>query len=287
MQSPISIKTQVNAHVSKVWEFWTTPSHICRWNFASPEWGCPRCTNDLVIGGKLDARMEAKDGSFGFGFWSTYNAIVPEKRLDLTMGDGRKWLVEFESNEAGTTVIEHFEPESENPREIQEGGWQAILNNFKAYVESKPFEKLTYKVQIEKPKEDVFHTMLAPSTYNEWTSVFTATSHYEGEWKEGAKMRFLSKDADGNLQGMVSRISKVEPNEVVVIEHLGDIVNNEEITTGDLIDTWSGALEKYFYAENGNGTTLTVEVDSIPDYFSFFEEQYPKALLKLKEVCER
>jgi uncharacterized protein YndB with AHSA1/START domain len=287
MKNPIIISSQINAPISKVWEMWTMPSHICRWNFATPEWCCPSCKNDLVLGGKLESRMEAKDGSFGFDFWCTYNDIQVEKNLALTMGDGRKWLVEFESNADGTLVTEHFEPESENPREMQEGGWQAILNNFKAYVESKPFQKLTYTVNIDKPKDHVFHTMLAPSSYAEWTSVFTPSSHYDGEWKEGAKMRFLATDADGKLNGMLSKIWKVVPNEMVVIEHHGDIINNEEMTTGEFIDQWSGALEKYFYEDNGSGTTLKVELDSVPAFFSFFEEQYPKALLKLKEVCER
>jgi len=132
----ITVEATVNAPVEKVWDYWNNPEHIKGWCFASDDWQCPRATNDLQVGGKLDARMEAKDGSFGFDFWSVYKDIQPNKSLSLSMGDGRVWDVQFESNGDETKVIEVFEAEHANPVEMQRGGWQMILNNFKKYTEA-------------------------------------------------------------------------------------------------------------------------------------------------------
>jgi uncharacterized protein YndB with AHSA1/START domain len=284
----ITIHSTIKASKSKVYEFWTTPSHVCNWNFASPDWHCPSCTIDLKEGGKISAIMSSKDGSMSFDFWSNYDVIVPNEKLALTMGDGRKWNIYFEETEEGTKVTEEFEPESQNPIDMQEMGWQSILNNFKSYVESKRYEKISFVVEIDAPKDQVYKMMLSKETYNDWTKVFTETSHYEGEWIKGNKIRFLAYDKEGKLNGMVSKLDEVIPNEFVSIQHLGEIVNNEDITSGELIDQWSGSHENYhFETIENNGTKLTIAVDSIPEYFSFFNEQYPVALQKLKEICEK
>ena len=132
----ITVETNVNAPVSKVWDYWTTPDHITKWNNASDDWHTPWAKNDLEIGGKLEARMEAKDGSFGFEFWGTYVDIIPQSYLSIVLGDGRTWKVFFDENDGQTKVTETFEAESENPAEMQRQGWQAILDNFKKYTEA-------------------------------------------------------------------------------------------------------------------------------------------------------
>lgn len=134
-KSLITVEALVNAPVEKVWKCWTDPAHITKWNFADPSWHCPSAVNDFRVGGKYSARMEAKDGSFGFDFESTYDKIENEKLLELTMGDGRYWKVTFESKGNSTLVTEIFEAESQNPVDMQKGGWQLILNNFKNYTE--------------------------------------------------------------------------------------------------------------------------------------------------------
>jgi uncharacterized protein YndB with AHSA1/START domain len=283
----IKIQTQINAPVSKVYEFWTTPSHMCSWNFASPDWHCPSCDIDLKVDGKLKAVMAAKDGSMSFDFNCTYDEIIPNEKLSLTIEDERKWLIYFKTNEEGTLVTEEFEPENVNPIEMQQMGWQSILDNFKSYVESKKYEKLNFEIHIDAPRSHVFETMLGSESYKEWTSVFTSTSHYVGEWKKGSKIRFQALDKDGKISGMHSIIDEVIPNEFVSIQHLGEIVNNEEVSTGGIIDSWTGSHENYYYTEDNDGTKLVVSVDSLPDYFSFFNEQYPLALQKLKSICER
>jgi uncharacterized protein YndB with AHSA1/START domain len=132
----ITIGTTVNAPVSKVWDFWSEPQHIMQWNSASPDWHTPSATNDLRTGGKFTARMEAKDGSFGFDFGGTYDEVRQHEFIAYTMGDDRKVSVSFAENGDGTTITEAFEAESTNPVEMQRSGWQSILDNFKRYTEA-------------------------------------------------------------------------------------------------------------------------------------------------------
>ena len=73
----IQVQANVAADKQKAWDFYTKPEHIVKWNFASDDWQCPRATNDMRVGGKYSARMEAKDGSFGFDFEAVYDEIVP------------------------------------------------------------------------------------------------------------------------------------------------------------------------------------------------------------------
>lgn len=134
-KTTITIEAIVNAPIEKVWEFWTKPEHITKWCFASDDWHAPSSSSDLKVGGKLSTRMEAKDGSFGFDFWGIYTEIKPNEKLAITMGDERKWDTHFSKVEGGVKIVEEFEAENMNPIEMQKGGWQAILNNFKTYAE--------------------------------------------------------------------------------------------------------------------------------------------------------
>ncbi|MBC9795944.1 SRPBCC family protein [Sinomicrobium weinanense] len=131
----ITVKNTVNAPVARVWELWNQPEHITKWNSPSDDWHCPKAENDLKPGGKLHSRMEAKDGSFGFDFEAIYDEVVDHKKIAYTMTDGRRATTHFENLGDKTEVTTVFDPESENPIEMQRGGWQAILNNFKAYAE--------------------------------------------------------------------------------------------------------------------------------------------------------
>lgn len=132
----ITVEATVNAPVEKVWKFWSGPEHITRWNAASEDWHTPHAENDLRVGGKFSARMEAKDGSFGFDFGGTYDAVKTNEHIAYTLGDGRKVTIDFLSQGNATKVVETFEMENTNPEEMQRVGWQAILDNFKKYTES-------------------------------------------------------------------------------------------------------------------------------------------------------
>lgn len=132
----ITVETIVNTPIEKVWTFWTAPEHITKWNYASEDWHSPFAENDLRAGGKFLSRMEAKDGSFGFDFSGVYDEVITNKVIAYTLGDGRKVKIIFTREGSATKVIENFDAEMENSFELQQNGWQAILNNFKNYVET-------------------------------------------------------------------------------------------------------------------------------------------------------
>ncbi len=132
----ITVSSSVNAPVERVWEYWTNPKHIMKWNSASEDWHTPRAENDLRAGGKFSARMEARDGSMGFDFEGVYDEVEPHNLISYTMADGRKVRISFSENDGFTEVRETFDPEGTNPVEMQRMGWQAILDNFKKYSEA-------------------------------------------------------------------------------------------------------------------------------------------------------
>jgi uncharacterized protein YndB with AHSA1/START domain len=136
MENSITVEATVNAPVEVVWEKWTNPNDITQWCNASDDWHAPNATNDLRNGGKFSTTMAAKDGSMSFDFGGTYTSVQAYKSIDYTMDDGRKTKIIFTGDGLSTKVTETFEPENTNPKEMQQMGWQAILNNFKKYVES-------------------------------------------------------------------------------------------------------------------------------------------------------
>lgn len=132
----ITVQTTVKNTIDKVWEFWNKPEHITKWAFASPEWHAPRAEIDLKEGGKFSTTMAAKDGSMSFEFGGEYTLVKQNEVINYTMGDGRKAEIIFKEIPEGVEIIESFDPESQNPLEMQQAGWQAILDNFKNYVEN-------------------------------------------------------------------------------------------------------------------------------------------------------
>lgn len=134
---PIKIDITILKPVNKVWDFFTEPEHITKWNFATEEWVCPTAENNFKEGGDFNYRMEAKDASFGFDYTGTYDEIIPLQKIKYHLSAGRKVEVIFENIDANTTkVIEIFEPDPSQPRDMQRDGWYAILNNFHKHVEN-------------------------------------------------------------------------------------------------------------------------------------------------------
>lgn len=133
----ITIETTIMAPIDLVWKLWTSPEHIVNWNFATEEWCCPNAANDLRPNGEFNWRMEAKDGSMGFDFSGTYQQINDNELITYQMSDGRAVSIDFFIMGESVRVVESFEAEGTNSDEQQRAGWQAILDNFKNYVESK------------------------------------------------------------------------------------------------------------------------------------------------------
>ena len=135
-KTAITVEALVKAPIDKVWSSWTDPKHITKWNQASDDWHSPHAENDLRTGGKFKTTMTAKDGSMSFDFEGIYTNVQQNKLIEYAMADGRKVSVVFSQNGNQTKVVETFDPESENPIEMQRGGWQAILDSFRKYTES-------------------------------------------------------------------------------------------------------------------------------------------------------
>lgn len=135
-RTAITVEATVNAPIAKVWEAWTNPEHITQWCQASSDWHAPYAENDVRKDGKFKTTMAAKDGSVSFDFEGTYTDVQPGKLIEYVIGDGRKVRIIFNQEGEATKVTETFEAETTNPLEMQRGGWQAILDNFKAHAES-------------------------------------------------------------------------------------------------------------------------------------------------------
>ncbi|MCE2835216.1 MAG: SRPBCC domain-containing protein [Chitinophagaceae bacterium] len=132
----ITIQTRVNVPASHAWTCWTTPAHIMAWNFADPSWHCPAASNNLQPGGNFSFTMAARDGSESFDFKGTYDLVEPGQRIEYTIEDGRKVIITFETDGDAVVITESFDPENMNPPELQQQGWQQILDNFAHYATS-------------------------------------------------------------------------------------------------------------------------------------------------------
>jgi hypothetical protein len=151
-------------------------------------------------------------------------------------------------------------------------------------------EKLQFKVNIHAPVKKVYDTMLglsSKSDYEAWTSSFNPTSSYEGSWNKGSKMLFVGVNDEGVKEGMVSRIVENIPNKFVSIRHYGILKGGQEITEGPDVEKWANSLENYSFEENDGITSVTVELDTTPDFTGYMNETYPKALERLKAHCEK
>ena len=136
MKDLITVEVSLSENIDKVWDYWTKPEHIINWNFATVGWICPKAENNLEPNGTFSYRMEAEDGSMGFDFSGKYKKVESKKLIELNLDDNRSVSISFFTEEGNTTLVETFEPEDQNDVELQRQGWQAILNNFKKYVES-------------------------------------------------------------------------------------------------------------------------------------------------------
>ncbi len=132
----IEVKTTVAGSRVHIWDCWTAPQHIQNWNHAGDDWHCPQASNDCVVGGRFVYTMAAKDQSFSFDFSGTYTKVEPQAEIAYTLDDERKVVVLFHATPEGIEIIERFDPENIHSEEMQQAGWQAILNNFKKYAES-------------------------------------------------------------------------------------------------------------------------------------------------------
>ncbi len=283
----ITVATTVGAPPERVWELFTGPLHVIHWNNASDDWQTSYAENDLRSGGAFLYRMEASDGSEGFDFTGRYSEVIPGKSIAYTMTDGRNVLISFSKTAGGTQITESFETEDQNSAELQKEGWQAILDNFRKYVEGfGEKEMLHFEITIDNSAENISRIMLEDVAFRQWTSVFNPTSRFSGSWEKGEKILFLGTGKDGKSGGMVCRIREHIPGRFISIESLREIVDGKEVTGDEHADSWRGALENYSFKTVGSKTLLSVDTDVPADMKAYFTEAWPKALEKLKVLCE-
>ena len=150
-------------------------------------------------------------------------------------------------------------------------------------------KKLQFKVSIGASVTKVYDCMLGIKdklTYEQWTALFNPTSTYEGSWDKGSKILFIGVDEKGEKGGMVSRIVENNPNQFVSIQHYGLVQGDKEITEGPEVEKWANGFENYSFDEKDGTTTVTVDLDTPEDFVDYMNEAYPKALSRLKEICE-
>jgi uncharacterized protein YndB with AHSA1/START domain len=147
-------------------------------------------------------------------------------------------------------------------------------------------EKLSYSVKINAPVQDVWAAMLDDATYREWTSTFDKGSYYEGDWNAGSEIRFLGPDEKGSLRGMIATVEENRPHEFISLRYIGQIVDGADDTTSDETKSFVGTHENYAFSESGGVTLVEVELDSENEFTAMFNEAWPVALAKLKEITE-
>jgi hypothetical protein len=151
-------------------------------------------------------------------------------------------------------------------------------------------KKLQFKVSITAPVSKIYDFMLginSKSTYEQWTSLFNPTSTYEGSWDKGSKILFIGIDEKGEKGGMVSKIVENNLNRFVSIQHYGILKSDKEITEGPEVEKWANGFENYTFEESNGITTVTVDLDTTEDFVAYMNQTYPRALDKLKEICEK
>ncbi|MBK8983827.1 MAG: SRPBCC domain-containing protein [Ignavibacteria bacterium] len=148
-------------------------------------------------------------------------------------------------------------------------------------------KKLKISETINSPKEKVWENTFGENTYPEWTEVFAPGSHVKGSWEKGSRIKFLAPDNEGKMQGMLSEIVENKPFEFLSIKHLGFIKDGAEDTESPEVKAWAPSFENYTFTETDGVTLLTVEMDTTDEYYDYFMETWPKALQKIKHICEK
>lgn len=145
-------------------------------------------------------------------------------------------------------------------------------------------QKIHFSIHINAPREKVWKTMLDDATYRQWTTAFEPGSNFKGSWEEGSEINFL--DSSGKM-GMHSRIKTNRPQEFISIEHLGVVQDGKVDTESPFAKSWAPAFENYTFKDVDGGTEVSVDQDMEEKYVEMFNEKWPQALAKLKELAEK
>ena len=85
---------------------------------------------------------------------------------------------------------------------------------------------------------------------------------------------------------MVSEIAEHRHNAFTSIRHLGYVVNGVDDTSSASVRAWAPAYENYSFTAVADGTMLVVDQDATPEFEPYLAQAWPKALQRLKALCE-
>ncbi len=148
-------------------------------------------------------------------------------------------------------------------------------------------QKIHFEILIRANPQKVWDAVVEDKKYREWTAAFSPSSYFEGGWEKGDKIRFIGLDENGVKGGMVAEIAENREYSFISIRHLGYIQGAVEDTTSDAVRSWAPAYENYTFRKIGEETKFEVDVDVEDKYLEMFQDLWPKALKKLKEIAER
>ena len=148
-------------------------------------------------------------------------------------------------------------------------------------------EKMQFGIIIEANPEKVYERMTDEKGYRQWTSAFDSSSYYKGSWAKDSTIHFLSIDKSGSVMGMISKIKENIPGKLLSLEHYGMVMNGKEITEGEDIEAFKGAIDSYTFYEKDGFTELHVDTEIFVELKDYFLETWPKALESLKRICEQ
>ncbi len=273
----ITIQTIVSADKKKVWDYYTEPKHIVNWNFASDNWCCPGAENDLRIGGKYKARMEAKDKSVGFDFEAVYNEIVEGEKFTYTMEDGREVNGSFEDLDGKTKVTIIFDAEKENSEEMQKDGWQSILNQFKSYVEKQQKEIIAKaSVNVDASPSQVWEAL----TNSERVKQYMFGAEVISTWKEGTPIKWKGEWKGKTFEDK-GKILKIESEQLLKYTHFSPLTGKEDKT-----ENYHTVTIRLNAEDNQTNITLTQEGNGTEQEKEHSEKNWQMMLENLKKIVE-
>jgi len=147
-------------------------------------------------------------------------------------------------------------------------------------------KKRTFQIDINATAKKVYQAIIEEESAKEWISVFSPNSYFSGSWDEGEKITFLTPNEEGNIHGMICTIAKNIPNKEIFIQPCGIFEEEQEILAGEKVKDLDKTYEKYRFVEQDGITTLHIEAVFFDHLESFFNETWPTALEKIKEMCE-
>ncbi|SDG38192.1 Activator of Hsp90 ATPase homolog 1-like protein [Pedobacter terrae] len=139
-------------------------------------------------------------------------------------------------------------------------------------------EKIKFKTTINATKEKVWEVLFGVETYPKWTAVFAEGSQVETDWKKGSRAIF----GDGKGNGMLAVIHENIPHQYLSIKHIGEIKDGKET-----LHNWGESFENYTLNEKDSITELLIDMDIVKEWVEYFQETWPKALAKVKEIAEK